>query len=34
MNGVCVTWRGWLDLRRLDGVGRLEFDAERAQVVM
>jgi len=32
LNGVCVTWRGWLDLRRLDGVGRFEFDAERAQV--
>lgn len=31
LNGVCVTWRGWLDLRRLDGVGRFEFDAERAQ---
>ena len=32
LNGVCVTWRGWLDLRRLDGVGRFEFDEERAQV--
>ena len=30
MNGVCVTWRGWIDLERLDGVGCLEFDEERA----
>jgi hypothetical protein len=32
LNGVCVTWKGWLDLRRLDGVGRFEYDAERAQI--
>ncbi|KAJ8683418.1 hypothetical protein QAD02_019210 [Eretmocerus hayati] len=30
MNGVCVTWRGWIDLERLDGVGCLEYDEERA----
>lgn len=30
MNGVCVTWRGWVDLERLDGVGCLEFDEEKA----
>lgn len=30
MNGVCVRWRGWLDVERLDGVGCLEFDDERA----
>lgn len=30
MNGVCVLWRGWLDLDRLDGVGCLEYDEERA----
>ncbi|XP_020708142.1 protein big brother-like isoform X2 [Athalia rosae] len=30
MNGVCVRWRGWLDLERLDGVGCLELDEERA----
>ncbi|XP_031849406.1 protein big brother [Nomia melanderi] len=30
MNGVCVIWRGWLDLERLDGVGCLEFDEKRA----
>lgn len=32
MNGVCVIWRGWIDLRRLDGIGCLEFDAGRAEV--
>lgn len=30
MNGVCVRWRGWIDLERLDGVGCLEFAEERA----
>lgn len=30
MNGVCVRWRGWFDLERLDGVGCLEYDEERA----
>ncbi|KAK9510008.1 hypothetical protein O3M35_004883 [Rhynocoris fuscipes] len=30
MNGVCVRWRGWIDLERLDGVGCLEFDEDRA----
>lgn len=30
MNGVCVMWRGWIDLERLDGVGCLEFDEARA----
>lgn len=30
MNGVCVRWRGWLDLDRLDGVGCLEYNEEHA----
>ena len=30
VNGVCVRWRGWLDLERLEGAGRLEFDEEAA----
>lgn len=30
MNGVCVKFRGWLDLERLDGVGCLEYDERRA----
>uniref|UniRef100_T1JHP7 Core-binding factor subunit beta n=1 Tax=Strigamia maritima TaxID=126957 RepID=T1JHP7_STRMM len=32
MNGVCVRWRGWFDLERLDGIGCLEYDEERAQM--
>nr|XP_019957781.1 PREDICTED: core-binding factor subunit beta isoform X2 [Paralichthys olivaceus] len=31
LNGVCVMWRGWIDLQRLDGMGYLEYDDERAQ---
>ncbi|KAM7147063.1 core-binding factor subunit beta isoform 2-T2 [Macrochelys suwanniensis] len=31
LNGVCVIWKGWIDLQRLDGMGCLEFDEERAQ---
>jgi hypothetical protein len=33
MNGVCVRWRGWIDLERLDGVGCLEYDEDKAQVM-
>ena len=29
MNGVCVKFRGWMDLERLDGIGRLEYDERR-----
>ncbi|GIX89618.1 protein brother [Caerostris extrusa] len=32
MNGVCVRWKGTLDLDRLDGVGCLEFDEELARL--
>ena len=32
LNGVCVIWRGWIDLVRLDGIGSLDFDGERAEV--
>ena len=32
LNGVCVIWRGWVDLHRLDGTGCLEFDEDRARV--
>ncbi|KAL8585308.1 hypothetical protein ACOMHN_066896 [Nucella lapillus] len=31
LNGVCVIWRGWVDLVRLDGIGCLDFDEERAE---
>ncbi|WAR12755.1 BGB-like protein [Mya arenaria] len=32
LNGVCVIWRGWVDLNRLEGNGAIEYDAERAMV--
>ncbi|KAH7983991.1 hypothetical protein HPB52_016032 [Rhipicephalus sanguineus] len=32
MNGVCVRYRGWIDLDRLDGVGCLEYDEERGRL--
>jgi hypothetical protein len=32
LNGVCVRWRGFLDLQRLDGIGRIEFDHQMAKV--
>jgi len=28
LNGVCVRWRGWLDLEKLEGVGCLELDLD------
>ena len=34
VNGICVRWRGWLDLVRLDGMGRLEFDEDLARLEM
>ena len=32
MNGVCVRWRGWVDLERLEGIGCLEFDDKAAAI--
>lgn len=32
MNGVCVRFRGWVDLDRLDGVGCVEYDEERGSI--
>ncbi|RDD47137.1 Core-binding factor subunit beta [Trichoplax sp. H2] len=32
MNGVCVKWKGWLDVQRLEGLGCLEFNEEMAKV--
>ncbi|XP_003746153.1 protein big brother [Galendromus occidentalis] len=32
MNGVCVRWRGWIDLQKLEGTGCLEFDEEKAKI--
>lgn len=30
LNGVCVRWKGYIDLERLDGAGCVEFDEESA----
>lgn len=30
MNGVCVIFRGWLDIQSFDGVGCVEYDEQRA----
>ena len=30
LNGVCVRWKGYVDLERLDGAGVVEFDDESA----
>ncbi|XP_033625939.1 core-binding factor subunit beta-like isoform X2 [Asterias rubens] len=32
LNGVCVVWRGWVDLQRLDGIGYVEYDEDKARV--
>ena len=32
LNGVCVRWKGYLDLERLDGVGCIEFDEDTAKL--
>lgn len=32
MNGICVLFRGWVDLDRLDGVGSVEYDEERGSI--
>ena len=31
LNGVCVRWRGWLCLDKLEGVGSLDLDLELVQ---
>ncbi|XP_071959254.1 core-binding factor subunit beta-like [Antedon mediterranea] len=30
LNGVSVLWTGWIDMVRLDGLGCIEFDHDRA----
>ena len=32
MNGVCVIFRGHIDLQRLDGMACLELDTDNAKV--
>lgn len=32
MNGVCVMFKGYVDVQRLDGAGYLEYDDENSKV--
>ena len=32
IDGVCIRWRGWIDLERLDGIGCLEYDEDRGRI--
>ncbi|KAK3729918.1 hypothetical protein QZH41_018075 [Actinostola sp. cb2023] len=32
-NGVCVAFKGWIDLQRLDGIGFVDFDEDKAKVI-
>lgn len=32
MNGVCVTWVGWIDLEQLTGKARLVYNEDYAKV--
>lgn len=32
MNGVCIRFRGSIDMKRLEGNGCLEFDEEQAKL--
>ena len=32
LDGVCIRWRGWIDLERLDGIGCLEYDEDRGRI--
>ena len=32
LNGVCVCYKGWINMEGLDGMGHIEFDEERARI--
>ncbi|XP_022094475.1 core-binding factor subunit beta-like isoform X1 [Acanthaster planci] len=32
LNGVCVVCKAWVDLQRLDGIGYVEFDEDKARM--
>lgn len=32
IDGVCIRWRGYIDLERLDGIGCLEYDEDRGRL--
>ena len=32
LNGVCLRWKGYINLEKLDGVGGMKFDEDSARV--
>ena len=32
LNGVCLRWKGYINLEKLDGVGGMKFDEDSAHV--
>ncbi len=33
INGLCVRWKGYINLEKLDGVGGFRFDEDSARVI-
>ena len=34
INGLCVRWKGYINMEKLDGVGGFRFDEEFARVII
>ncbi len=32
VNGICLRWKGYINLEKLDGVGGMKFDEDSARV--
>ena len=32
LNGVCLRWKGYINLEKLDGVGGMKFDEDSSRV--
>ena len=32
LNGVCLRWKGYINLEKLDGVGGMKYDEDSARV--
>jgi hypothetical protein len=32
LNGVCLRWKGYINLEKLDGIGAIRFDEDAARV--
>jgi hypothetical protein len=33
LNGVCLRWKGYVNLEKLDGIGSIRFDEDAARVI-